>query len=154
MVTCADLWTSLRADLFTYATQYGGAWYIRKIGQALNRVGLGADVWLRNMLRQFRAQGYEVLLYFLWLPEVAMNIARVAQRVREGGHDVPEQDVRRRYRRGIVNFLKVYRPLADAWIVFDNSAAWPREVAFALSGEVTILDEEAFQAFIKAGEEP
>ena len=55
MVTCADLWTPLRSDLFTYATQHGGAWYMRKIGQVLNLVGLGTDAWLRNMLRQFRA---------------------------------------------------------------------------------------------------
>ena len=55
MVTCADLWTPLRGALFSYATQYGGAWYMRTIGQALNLVGLGTDAWLRNMLRQFRA---------------------------------------------------------------------------------------------------
>jgi Transglycosylase SLT domain len=54
MITCADLWTPLRGDLFTYATQHGGAWYMRKIGQVLNLVGLGTDAWLRNMLRQFR----------------------------------------------------------------------------------------------------
>jgi hypothetical protein len=56
MVTCADLWTPLRGALFTYATQYGGAWYMRKIGQVLNLVGLGTDAWLRNILRQFRAR--------------------------------------------------------------------------------------------------
>ena len=55
MVTCADVWTPLRGALFTYATQYGGAWYMRTIGRALNLVGLGTDAWLRNMLRQFRA---------------------------------------------------------------------------------------------------
>jgi hypothetical protein len=54
-ITCATLWGPLRADLFSYATQYGGAWYMRTIGQALNLVGVGTDAWLRNMLRQFRA---------------------------------------------------------------------------------------------------
>src|SRR5436190_3928929 len=68
------------------------------------------------MLREFKGQGYEVLLYFLWLPDVAVNLQRVAQRVQQGGHNVPEEDVRRRYRRGIANFLRVYRPLADSWI--------------------------------------
>src|SRR5205809_360435 len=67
------------------------------------------------MLREFKGQGYEVLLYFLWLPDVAVNLQRVAQRVQQGGHNVPEEDVRRRYRRGIANFLRVYRPLADSW---------------------------------------
>src|SRR5262245_52673574 len=64
-----------------------------------------------SMLREFRGQGYLVYLYFLWLPDVTMNVARVAKRVQQGGHDVPEDDVRRRYRRGISNFLHVYRPL-------------------------------------------
>jgi len=53
--SCADLWTPLRRDLFDYATRYGGATYMQWIGRALNRLGVGTDVWLRNMLRQFRA---------------------------------------------------------------------------------------------------
>ncbi len=103
------------------------------------------------MLREFRAQGYRIFLYFLWLPDVSMNLERVAGRVREGGHNIPDDDVRRRYRRGIQNFLTVYRQLADFWIVFDNSGLWPREVAFAIGTEATILDEEAYQRFVAAG---
>ncbi len=106
------------------------------------------------MLREFRQQGYTIYLYFLWLPAVEMNLERVANRVRQGGHSVPEEDVRRRYRRGISNFLHVYRRLADAWTLFDNSGQSPREVAFALGDEPTILDADAFQRFLKAGDEP
>jgi predicted ABC-type ATPase len=105
------------------------------------------------MLREFRAQGYRICLYFLWLPDVSMNLERVAARVRQGGHNVPEDDVRRRYRRGIANFLTVYRQLADSWTLFDNSGRWPREIAFALGDESTILDTEAFQRFTEAGQE-
>lgn len=105
------------------------------------------------MLQKFRDQGYFIYLYFLWLPAVEMNVRRVAIRVREGGHDVPEIDVRRRYRRGIANFLNIYRPLADRWIVFDNSGPWPREIAFVLGGEPTILDAGTYQAFEQAGGE-
>jgi predicted ABC-type ATPase len=85
---------------------------------------------------------------------VAVNLARIAQRVRQGGHDVPEDDVRRRYRRGIANFLNVYRALADSWVVFDNSGPWPREIAFALYGERTTLDADTFYQFVRSGEEP
>jgi predicted ABC-type ATPase len=106
------------------------------------------------MLREFREQGYVVYLYFLWLPDVAMNVSRVAERVREGGHNVPEEDVRRRYRRGIANFLHVYRPLSDFWILYDNSGMWPREFAFALGGVPTILDADSFHSFGRAGDEP
>lgn len=106
------------------------------------------------MLRGFRDQGYKIYLYFLWLPDVAINLERVAQRVRQGGHNVPEEDVRRRYRRGIANFLRIYRGLADSWLVFDNSGLWPREVASSLDGAVAILDEPMFERFNRAGEEP
>jgi len=106
------------------------------------------------MLREFRQQGYAVYLYFLWLPDSSMNVQRVAQRVRQGGHNVPEDDVRRRYRRGIANFLNVYRTLADHWIVFDNSGRWPREIAFGQAAVPTIIDAEAFGAFTQTGEEP
>jgi predicted ABC-type ATPase len=106
------------------------------------------------MVQDFRNQGYFVYLYFLWLPAVEMNVERVAVRVREGGHDVPEDDVRRRYRRGIANFLTAYRQLADRWIVFDNSGSWPREIAFALAGELTILEADTYRAFEQAGGQP
>jgi predicted ABC-type ATPase len=105
------------------------------------------------MIRQFREHGYCVYLYFLWLPAVEMNLERIAIRVRQGGHNVPEDDVRRRYRRGVINFLNVYRPLMDYWIVFDNSEVWPREIAFALGGETTIVDADSFHAFLRAGEQ-
>jgi predicted ABC-type ATPase len=106
------------------------------------------------MLREFKDQGYEVYLYFLWLPDVTMNLQRVARRVQQGGHNVPEEDVRRRYRRGIVNFLSVYRPLTDFWIVYDNSGIWPREIAFARVDVPTILDVDTFRAFSRTGEMP
>ena len=78
----------------------------------------------------------------------------VAQRVQQGGHNVPEEDVRRRYRRGIANFLSVYRTLVDHWVLFDNSGMWPQEIAFAQSDTPTILDAEAYQRFVLAGEGP
>jgi len=106
------------------------------------------------MLREFREEGYLVYLYFLWLPDVTLNLLRVAHRVQQGGHTVPEEDVRRRYRRGIANFLQVYRPLSDFWIVYDNSGPWPREIAFTRGGVPTILDADSFECFARAGDEP
>jgi predicted ABC-type ATPase len=106
------------------------------------------------MLRDFRAQGYRIYLYFLWLPDVAVNVQRVAHRVQQGGHNVPEEDVRRRYRRGIANFLNVYRPLTDWWIVYDNSGLHLREIAFARADVPTILDAEAFERFTRSGDQP
>ena len=74
---------------------------------------------------RWRAAGYHVKIVFLSLPNVELAIARVAARVAQGGHDVPEDAIRRRFNAGLDNFRRLYRPLADAWALYDNSAAQP-----------------------------
>lgn len=60
------------------------------------------------------------------LRSVHLALRRIAARVRQGGHDVPRTDVDRRFSRGWGNFQRIYRPLADAWAVYDNSDRAPR----------------------------
>lgn len=74
---------------------------------------------------RWQAGGYRVVLYFLGLPTPEAAVARVRQRVREGGHNVPEAIVRRRFHAGRRNFERIYRPLVDNMLVFDNSGAVP-----------------------------
>jgi len=78
-----------------------------------------------DRLRGLRSAGYRIEMIFLSLPSVEIAIARVAMRVRHGGHAVPETDIRRRFRRGWENFQNTYRALADAWAVYDNSSGKP-----------------------------
>lgn len=72
-------------------------------------------------LRQCQAQGYKVNLIYVWLNSVELAITRVALRVASGGHNIPEDVIRRRYDRGRRNFLELYSKLADYWQVYDNS---------------------------------
>lgn len=72
-------------------------------------------------LSELRADGYGVQIVYLWLSSADLAVRRVALRVGEGGHDVPEADVRRRYRRGLANLFTLYLPLADGWSIYDNS---------------------------------
>ena len=72
-------------------------------------------------LTQLRDDGYRVHLIFLWLPSEEMAVARVASRVERGGHDIPEDVIRRRYHAGLKNFFSLYRPVVDEWRVYDNS---------------------------------
>jgi predicted ABC-type ATPase len=74
-------------------------------------------------ISKLRRQGYHFHLMYLWLPIVELAVERVAERVRIGGHDVPEHIIRRRYHRGTRNFFKLYQPLADTWVVYDNSGS-------------------------------
>ena len=78
-----------------------------------------------HRIPQWRAVGYEVNLWFLSLPDTEVAIARVQQRVQEGGHDVPEAVIRRRFDAGRRNFDTVYRPLVDRWVLYDNSGTTP-----------------------------
>ena len=73
----------------------------------------------------WRERAYRVKLFFLWLPTPDMAIARVRQRVSEGGHDVPDTVVRRRFHAGWRNFERVYRDLVDEWAIYDNSGTTP-----------------------------
>lgn len=75
--------------------------------------------WLNGLIEE----GYRFHLLFLWLATPELAVARVADRVRLGGHDVPETTIRRRYRSGLKNFFCLYRPLATTWRVYDNSGA-------------------------------
>ena len=72
-------------------------------------------------LRQLRRSGYEFHLLYLWLRDPELAVARVASRVRLGGHGVPADTIRRRYRRGLENFFSLYRPVATTWTVYDNT---------------------------------
>jgi predicted ABC-type ATPase len=79
-----------------------------------------------HMIPRWQKAGYRVEITFLQLdcPETA--IARVAERVRQGGHNVPESVIRRRFQAGKKNFALLYRDLVDEWILYDNSGKSPR----------------------------
>ena len=78
-----------------------------------------------SRLKRFRAAGYRVEIVFLRLDSPGLALRRIAGRVRQGGHLVPPEDVIRRFDRGWTNFQTHYRPIADAWAVYDNSDEYP-----------------------------
>lgn len=78
---------------------------------------------------RWRESGYRVKLIFLQLPTPEHAISRVARRVSEGGHHVPEGVIRRRFHTGRRNFQEIYRQLVDGWVLYDNSGTVPRLVA-------------------------
>ena len=78
-----------------------------------------------RQIPSWRQLGYRVELYFLSLPSADMAVQRVAERVRQGGHDIPEATIRRRFESGRRLLVDVYRPLVDKWILYDNSGDEP-----------------------------
>ena len=77
-----------------------------------------------RQIPQWRAAGYAVALHFLTLPNAEVAIERVAQRVRQGGHNIPETVIRRRFTSGQANLAR-YCALVDVWDVYDNSGPTP-----------------------------
>jgi predicted ABC-type ATPase len=73
-----------------------------------------------NLFKQVRQCGFQIYLHYLWLPNPAVAIARVQERVKKGGHHVPVADIRRRFGRGLKHFADDYAPLADRWAVWDS----------------------------------
>lgn len=78
-----------------------------------------------RMLEQWQRAGYRVKLIFLQLASPEEAIARVAQRVRQGGHNITEAVIRRRFAAGRENFEHLYAPKVDAWVLYDNAGTQP-----------------------------
>ncbi len=91
-----------RDESFAFETTLSGRGFVRQI-------------------KEWRARGYQVSLYFLRLPDVETAIKRVALRVEQGGHDIPEPVIRRRFLSGLQNFERFYKPVVDDWALYDNS---------------------------------
>ena len=96
----------VKGESFTFETTLSGIVYARRI-----------PGW--------QAVGYHVTLVFLSLSSPELAIARVRERVRQGGHNVPEVDIRRRFAAGLRNFQNIYRNLVDSWFYYDNSSSKP-----------------------------
>lgn len=106
MLEAMDEYTA-RRESFTLESTLSGRGYARRI-EAL------------------KAVGYQCSVYFLKLPSADMAVARVAERVRQGGHAVPDAVIRRRFASGLRNFLALYKSLADDWVLFDSAESPPR----------------------------
>lgn len=74
-----------------------------------------------GLIRDAKERGYRVVLHYVLLDSATQAVERVALRVLHGGHDVPEADVRRRFQRSRMHFAEDYLPLADEWVLWDNS---------------------------------
>jgi predicted ABC-type ATPase len=104
--------------------------------------------WLAERL----LTGYQFHLVFLWLPSPDIAVARVAARVREGGHDVPEETIRRRYEAGLRNFFGLYQPMATTWEFWDNSTESGLTPIASGAGHVALkVNDRAIWEQIKAG---
>lgn len=116
-------------------------------GDFIVETTLAGRTWI-NYLNRARELGFELTIYFVYLDSADTCVARVKERVRRGGHDVPEQDIRRRFSRSLYNFWNTYRKIADHWAIVYNAGGAPIEVAFGYRHEFAVSDEPLFQRFL------
>ena len=105
---------------------------------------LSGKSYLRLLNELKQRKGYNIHLFFLWISSVKLALERIELRVQQGGHDIPEAVVRRRFNKGISNFFHFYRPVVDRWIIFNNSGDVPEVIAFEEAGKLEIVDPDLF----------
>lgn len=102
-----------------------------------------------SLVKEAQAAGYKVTLLFMWLHSPATAMQRVADRVADGGHSIPEDVIERRYFRGISNLFTLYMLICDRWMIVDNETITPRPIAEGGMGVGNIIINEYIWAVIK-----
>ncbi|MEM7557036.1 MAG: zeta toxin family protein [Cyanobacteria bacterium P01_A01_bin.84] len=101
-----------------------------------------------RFLRKCKGKGYTINLVYIWLESSELAVARVARRVESGGHNIPTNTIIRRYERGRTNFIELYLPIADRWIVYDNSYQTQKIAETSLNQTLTIYQPQIWQEII------
>ena len=100
---------------------------------------------LSRQIDKFKKNGFSIHLVYVFLDDDSLCKKRVSARVKKGGHNVPEKDIKRRFYRSISNFRKIYLPLADTWQIIYNGLKRPLEIAIGDKNSEQIMDEEYFR---------
>ena len=110
---------------------------------------------MRNFIASAQRAAYSIDIAFLFVDSADACVARVAERVRKGGHNVPESDIRRRFTRSLRNFWRIYRELADNWVLIYNGMTTMQDVATGSRDQTTIRNQELYSAYLAlVGETP
>jgi len=102
-----------------------------------------------QLIKKAQLEGYFVTLVYFWLNSVELAIQRVITRVLAGGHNIPDETIRRRYRKGKENLSKIYLPICDYWMIIDNSEYPPVLIAKAFQNkEIEIYNHVIYNQII------
>ena len=100
-----------------------------------------------NLVHRARSKGYRVNIVFFWLRTPELAILRVAERVQLGGHNIPEDIIRRRYVAGITNLFRLFMSEVDYWSIYDNSEQPRIKIASGSKGkEIEVFNKELYKS--------
>lgn len=108
-----------------------------------------SGLYMKKFIEKLKDEDYKVSLLYVFLDTPDLAVDRVKIRVKEGGHNIPEPDIRRRYYRSKMNFWNIYRDMVDGWQLFYNGEYTTIQAACGVKHEYTIANEEAFLIFME-----
>lgn len=103
-----------------------------------------------RLLKELRAQGWKIVLFYLWIPSAEFSRQRVKQRVADGGHDIPDQAILRRYGRTVANFLNMFSSLCDEAMCYDSSDLTPILVFEQRGQDRVVVDRERYAMILES----
>ena len=153
----------VNADLIAYglspfdslSAQYeAGRIFLREIHANIDkRVDFAFETTLAgrsqiNLLKKLRQDGWKIVLFFLWIPNADFSKSRVRERVKHGGHDIPDETIYRRFPRIMRNLIKTYIPLCDKVLCYDNSEPKYAPVFEKSGKDLRIFDQNIYERII------
>jgi len=138
------------------SAQYeAGRLFLREIYANINkRVDFAFEATLAGrthikLLKKLRQDGWQIVLFFLWIPDVSFSKRRIRERVKDGGHNIPDETISRRFPRVMHNFVKIYIPLCDKIVCYDNSESEPVLVFVQDENGQKILNNEIYKKIME-----
>ena len=135
-----------------YAQYEAGRFMLAKIEDCLKNnlpfsfeTTMSGKIWASH-IRQAKKQGYKIILYFVFVSSIHISLKRIKNRVKHGGHDIPKEIVKRRFKRTFENFITLYAPLADEWYIIDNSNN-AIEIAHKKKGKEKVFNDKKFKKY-------
>lgn len=158
----------VNADLIAYgispldslAVQYdAGRIFLNEVNKNINRrIDFAFETTLSgrshlNLLKNLREDNWQVVLFFLWIPDADFSRDRVRQRVQDGGHDVPDNAIYRRYPRVMYNLINLYIPLCDKVSFYDNSSPEPVLIFEQDANGENRLNSDIYQRILRCADD-
>ncbi len=153
----------VNADLIAYglspfdslSAQYeAGRIFLREIHANIDkRVDFAFETTLAgrsqiNLLKKLRQDGWKIVLFFLWIPDADFSKSRIRERVKHGGHNIPDETIYRRFPRIMHNLKKTYIPLCDKVLCYDNSKPKYAPVFEKSGKDLSIFDQNIYERII------
>jgi predicted ABC-type ATPase len=101
-----------------------------------------------SLLKKLRNDGWQIIMFFLWIPNATFSKSRVRERARQGGHDIPDETIYRRFPRIMHNLIKTYIPLCDKVFCYDNSKPKYAPVFEKSGTDLHIFDQKIYERII------